>query len=159
MNSPQFSLMVIAAAVIAAIGLVLSMAIHAASLAGDTILGGDQVLGLHAGNIVVWVPVLLVALRMTRNGKRPGSWKMVLSGCPQWARYALKVLFAYAIVNCAYVLTTGIGDGSFRELKSAIRIFSSVWMLTYGAALAILYSAIRTPHLFQNEPDGVSDSR
>jgi hypothetical protein len=134
---------------LAAIGLLLSIGVHIASLFGLTIPGGKAVWSLHIGIFVVWLPAVLVATRANRGRPQGDLWKQVLAGCPSWMRMAGYGLFAYAIVNFAwFVLTTGShpeqgGDPS----PFVLRGFSGHWMVFYGAAFAILYSAFRNPSL------------
>jgi len=138
---------------LSAVGLALSVASHLAALTGLPIPGGDLVWGLHIGIFVVAVPMIVVANRMARHGKRSEIWKIALSGCPTWARNALYALVAYAVLN----FTLGMinkpesPDGSHAlDVTTAVRLFSGHWMVFYALALAILYSASRSPRLLQN---------
>ena len=85
--------------VLSATGLLLSIATHVASLLGLTVPGGGLVWSLHIGIFVVWLPAVLVAYRINRGRPQSELWKNVLSGVPKWMRYAVYVLFAYAIAN------------------------------------------------------------
>jgi hypothetical protein len=130
---------------LSAMGLLLSVGSHLAALAGWPIPGGNLVWGLHVGIFVVWLPTVLVANRMTRYGKRSDFWKLALSGCPTWARYALYGLFGYAVLNFIFGMSKlpGHGGGSNASNPGVeVRLFSGHWMVFYGAAFATLYSAI-----------------
>ncbi len=73
----------------------------------------------------------------------------MLAGCPTWMRYAAIGLFAYAFINF-FVAFSGAASNriSGGELTPAtIRGFSGHWMLFYGLAFAILFSAYRMPWL------------
>ncbi len=143
---------------LAAIGLLLSIGVHIASLLGLQIPGGELVWSLHLGIFVVWFPAVLVAARANRGRPHGDYWKTVLSGCPLWMRYAGYALFAYAIANFLWFMATKgsqphhKGDGD----ASVIRGFSGHWLVFYGTAFAILYSAYRNPRLLQRQkcPDG-----
>lgn len=134
---------------LAAVGLLLSLGVHVASLLGLRVPGGELVWSLHIGIFVVWFPAVLVAARANRGRPQREYWKTVLSGCPPWMRYTGYVLFAYAVANFFWVMATGEsrhGLKNFDEV-SAIRAFSGHWLVFYGAAFAILYSAYRAPGL------------
>lgn len=138
---------------LSALGLLLSICSHLAALAGLPIPGGNLVWALHMGIFVVWLPTVLVAHRMARHGKRSDFWKLVLSGCPPWVRYALYGLFGYAAIN--FVL--GSIDVSGRHARptaaspaAEVRLFSGHWMIFYGAAFATLYSAINNSNLLKS---------
>jgi hypothetical protein len=137
-------------ALLAALGLALSIACHAAALAGAAIPGGDAVWALHAGIFVVWLPAVVLAKRMARHGRRADFWKLALSGCPAWARYALYGLFGYALLNFIHGMSTHASDrhgADAMDFEAQVRLFSGHWMVFYGAALATLCSAIRRPQL------------
>jgi hypothetical protein len=136
---------------ISALGLLLSAGSHLAALGGFPTPGGSLVWGLHIGIFVVWLPTVLVANRIARHGKRSDFWKLALSGCPTWARYALYGLFGYAVLN--FIVGMG-GVANHRKESGAtsfeeVRLFSGHWMVFYGAALATLFSAINRPKLLK----------
>jgi len=137
--------------VLAATGLLLSICVHLAALFGIPLPGGNAVFGLHVGIFVVWLPAILVAARISRFSNRKDFWKTALSRCPAWMRRSLYVLFAYAILNFVLFIATGThGDTSGAASSSEVRGFSGHWMVFYGAAFAILYSAIRAPGLLHD---------
>jgi len=138
---------------LSAIGLLLSVGSHLAALAGLPIPGGSLVWSLHVGIFVVWLPTVLVANRMSRYGKRSDFWKLALSGCPTWARYALYGLFGYAVLNFIFGISNlpSHRDGSDASNSGAgVRLFSGHWMVFYGAAFATLYSAINNSKLLKS---------
>src|SRR6185369_854875 len=92
-------LILLPCAVLAGIGFALSVAAHALAIAGQVPPGGDLVMGLHMGIFVVWLPTVLVMVRVTKGANRKDAWKIALSGAPSWMRYALYGLFGYAILN------------------------------------------------------------
>lgn len=131
---------------LAALGFILSVAAHLMALAGLEMPGGEQVWALHVGIFVVWIPAVLVSIRVTRNTSRKDFWKVVFSGCPAWMRTAFYVLFAYALLNFFLFVFRDSRTGN--SLSEEVRGFSGHWMIFYGAAFAILYSAIHSPNLF-----------
>ncbi len=138
--------------VLAAVGLVLSVAAHAMSIAGIQIPGGGLVWALHMGIFVVWIPAVLVSLRSTRHASRKDYWKVVLAGRPVWMRRGLYVLFGYAVLNFVIFLATTAnlpkshGGGA---LPSVVRGFSGHWMAFYAAAFAVLYSRVHAPDIYR----------
>ena len=139
----------IAFSALAGIGLVLSLAVHVASLAGIALFGG-YAFALHAGIFVVWIPTVIIAQRHTRDFKQKDFWKAALRGCPSWMKWLTYGFFAYAIVNFAYFfITTAVAGSKHSGPPNAatLRGFSGHWMAFYSAAMSILYSSIRVPSL------------
>jgi hypothetical protein len=137
---------------LAAAGFVLSLYAHVMSLLGLPTLWGESVWFLHVGIFVVWLPAVLVAQRLVRNSSQKDFWKVALLGCPRWMRVALFAIFPYAILNFLYFafLANKSPDGAGGD-GSTIQGFSGHWLIFYGAAFAILYSATHRPDLL----DGV----
>jgi len=71
---------------IAGTGLVLSVIVHAASLAGIPTPLGEKSWILHIGIFVVWFPAVLVRQPLTREFKQKDLWRAALRGCPAWMR-------------------------------------------------------------------------
>jgi hypothetical protein len=137
---------------LAALGFVLSVAAHLLALMGIQIPGGGLVWGLHIGIFVVWIPAIFVSMQATRLGNRREFWKIALAGCPPWTRYALYVLFGYAILN--FILFIGAAPAHPQQFgdtppPSVLRGFSGHWMVFYAVAFAILYSRIHAPQVFK----------
>lgn len=150
--------------VLAACGITLSIAAHVMALAGVPIPGGGLVWVLHVGIFVVWLPAVLVSLKMTRHASRKDLWKMALAGCPEWMRRSLYVLFGYAMLNFILFFTSTAGQ-SRQDRKSTsnlaeVRGFSGHWMIFYGVAFAIFYSRIHSPELYRERkcPQGHTSS-
>jgi hypothetical protein len=137
--------------VLAACGLVLSVAAHCMALAGIPVPGGKLVWSLHIGIFVVWIPTVLTSMQMTRYSNRKDFWKVTFAGCPVWMRRAVYALFGYAILN--FIVFTASTGGQPKHLTgpappSMIRGFSGHWMVFYGMAFAILFSRIYAPQLY-----------
>lgn len=134
----------IAFSALAGLGLVLSLAVHAASFAGIALFGG-RAFALHVGIFVVWIPTVVIAQRNTREFKRKDFWKAALRGCPSWMKGLTYGSFAYAIVNFAYFFLTTAGGPKHSSPPDAaiLRGFSGHWMAFYSAAMSVLYSSTR----------------
>lgn len=137
---------------LAALGFVISLAAHLIALTGHMPPVGEAIFVLHAGVFIVWLPAVLVSMRLNyaqRSRSRwPGwgNWKQTLAGCPPWMTYAAYGLFGYAFLN----FFLAIGSIDQHPFKTGIdpqtvRAISGHWMLFYGLGFAILYSAFRQP--------------
>jgi hypothetical protein len=71
---------------LAALGLVLSIIVHASAVIGVTSPLGSGAWALHGGIFVVWLPAVVVVHRSTQESKQRDSWKVALRGCPEWMR-------------------------------------------------------------------------
>ena len=134
-----------------------SLAAHVMSLCGLPIPFDEAFWVLHIGVFVVWLPAVFVFMQAGRG--RPTSyfgfglerWKGALAGCPDWMRYFLYLLFAYAIINFLIAMQ-GITDGPLPEgatPPSVVRAFSGHWLVFYYSAFAICYSAYMKPELLR----------
>jgi hypothetical protein len=137
--------------VLALCGLILSVGVHVASLLGFHLPGGKLVWSLHIGIFVVWLPTVLVSMRIGRGTNRKDAWNLALSGCPVWMRRALYLVMGYAVFNFLIFMLAGAdhpkppGDAP----PEVIRGFSGHWMVFYGAAFETLYSVIHRPALLE----------
>jgi hypothetical protein len=132
---------------LAGVGLILSLAVHVAALAGIPLFGGAA-FALHAGIFVVWIPTVLVAHQRTQDFRRGDFWKAALRGCPTWMKRLTYGFFVYAIVNFGYFfITTAVAGPSHAGPANAatLRGFSGHWMAFYSAAMSVLYSSARIP--------------
>jgi hypothetical protein len=123
---------------IAVAGLIASVIAHVSSLLGVPQPFGPAVWLLHAGIFVVWLPAVVVAMRLARGAKQADFWKATLRGCPSWMRRGFYVLFAYAFINFFVGIALGLESGS-----DNLRLFSGHWTLFYYAGMAMLYSAVK----------------
>jgi hypothetical protein len=130
------------------LGLLLSIVVHIAALTGVEILSNEYFFLLHGGIVVVWLPAVLVARRVTRQVPQAEFWNAALGGCPTWMRKAFYALFGYAILNFMLLLSRNIGQPKHTGTTlSDVWGFSGHWMVFYAGAFCILYSAIRAGHL------------
>jgi hypothetical protein len=129
-------------AILSGVGLVLSMASHAAALFGAQGPLGDFAFVLHIGIFVVWIPAILAAHRLVQNARWKDFWKAALRGCPGWMTYMTYGLAGYAVFNFAvFAMATPTTGQAGPMSPEVVRGFSGHWMAFYSAALAILYSA------------------
>jgi len=136
---------------LAGLGFLLSLAIHVIALVGRVPPGGEAVMAMHFGVFVVWLPAMLVSMRLNQGQPRRGwrgwnTWRNMLAGCPTWMKYGAYGLFAYAFLNffLAFGGKTENPSGGIAD-PLTLRGFSGHWMLFYGLAFAILFSAFREP--------------
>jgi hypothetical protein len=130
---------------LAAIGLVVSLWVHLGAVMGRRVAPEAFFWMLHVGIFVVWFPAMFVAQRLVGNVNRKDLWKVVLKGSPDWMRYMVYGFFGYTVVNFLFFVTKApAGGGGPNPPAEVWRGFSGHWMAFYSAALAILYSAVRT---------------
>jgi hypothetical protein len=135
---------------LSALGFLLSLVAHVVSICGLSIPDRIPVMDLHIGIFIVWFPAVLVAGRMTNSTNRKDFWKVALSGCPLWMRRSFYVIGGYALLNFAFFILRGGTRASGGEASpSIVWGFSGHWLAFYGAAFAILYSAIHAPQIMQ----------
>ncbi len=142
---------------LSAFGFLLSLVAHVSARAGTDLKLGNGVFVLHGGIFLVWLPAMLIAMRLGRGkagtwGFGFSSWKQVLSGCPRWMTYLLIALFAYVFLNFFLFMGKVQPQSSPTDPASpeVIRGFSGHWLLFYYAAFAIAYSAFKKPELLAN---------
>ncbi len=137
----------------AACGLVLSFAVHLLSLVGLHPGGKALFVGLHVGIFPLWIPVTLIAMKMTgtrpMSGSRSYYWNLLLSGSPSWMQYMSRGFLIYALINFDIFLLliatsgtgkpAGFGNDDFPSV--AWRGFSGHWMAFYSVGLAVLTAA------------------
>jgi hypothetical protein len=125
----------------AACGLMLSLAAHLLALAGHPPGGNALFFALHIGIFPLWIPVVLISMKMMNGVRRQDYWEVALAGCPPWMKYMTYGFFAYAVINFAiFVILVPkgkppVGGAPPPEVWHG---FSGHWMLFYSAGLAIL---------------------
>lgn len=133
---------------LAGIGLVLSIIVHGLALAGITVPGDQLVRSLNGGIFIVWLPAVLVSIQTTKYASQRDFWKVALSGCPNWMRKTMYALFIYAIINFMH-FSANSPKSPRGEGPAVVCGFAGHWMIFYGVAFSVLYSAIHAPHLFR----------
>jgi hypothetical protein len=136
-----------------ALGLALSLWVHLGALGGRKVAPEPFFWMLHGGIFVVWLPAVLVGIRRVGKTYRKNYWRTVLRGSPAWLRYMVYAFFGYAVVNFLFFMTQAPNkvEGGGTPIATW-RGFSGHWMAFYSAALAILYSAARSPTESRIEP-------
>lgn len=140
---------------LSAIGLSLSLWVHFGAVAGRKVAPEPYFWMLHVGIFVVWFPTVLVANRRVGNARRKDYWDAVFKGSPIWFKYVVYAFLAYAFLNFLIFLPQAPGKKDYPGDGTPVvvwRGFSGHWMVFYAAALAILYSAARTPSESRIEP-------
>ena len=133
---------------LAAVGFLLSLAVHVVSIAGIALPNRAPVFALHVGVFVVWVPVVIATIRIPRGSNRRESFENALSGAPAWMSHGLQLLFLYALLNFAlFALNAPEHPARASTPPSLVRGFSGHWLLFYAASFAVLYSVKRRPEL------------
>jgi len=129
----------------AACGLALSLAVHILSFFGIQLGGEKLFFALHIGIFPLWLPVVLIAQKMSGNMRSWDFWKTALSGCPTWMKYMTYGFFIYAFINFAIFFMLTIGHpqpkGGGAPSAEVFHGFSGHWMAFYSAGLAVLTSA------------------
>jgi Protein of unknown function (DUF3592) len=128
------------------VGFLLSLSANIGSLMGRRVLPGAFFFILHAGVFAVWFPAFFVAKKKVGNTHRKDFWKLVLRGAPDWMRYSLYTVFFYGFVGFFISVANARAGGSQLEFLPW-RQFSTVWMIFYAAAFAILYASSFEPYI------------
>lgn len=120
---------------------------------------------LHFGSILLWIPAVIVSVRMTKGHPRNEFWERTIGTLPRWIRAGVYAMGWYAMINfILFVLqnegVAGVIDGKqvlhnhghiirqvtakeFDQCKILDeRGFSGHWIFFYGAAAAMLYAWI-----------------
>ena len=123
-------------AVVAAAGLLASIACHLMGWLHVEPPWGRSVFLLHIGIFLVWIPLVVFANRtMPKTGR--GNFEHLLAELPRWARVATGLLFAYALLNFAYfIICTYQYPKHGVPFSVELRGFSGHWMMFYGVAWA-----------------------
>ncbi|MGC2163735.1 MAG: zinc ribbon domain-containing protein [Silvibacterium sp.] len=124
---------------LAIVGSVATLMIHVASLFGITDPFEHYLKFVGPGVFVVFLPMIFVINRLTRDYKQKDLWRAALRGCPSWMRHAVWVIFGYAWVGF-FALPFLYGGGMSSSANSA-RSMSAMLLVFYVIPVAVLYSA------------------
>jgi hypothetical protein len=133
--------------VYAACGLALSLVVHILSFFGLALGGNWLFTTLHVGIFPLWLPVVLIAQKMTSGTTRRDFWNAAFSGCPPWMKYMTYGFLGYAILN--FVIFTFLIPAhppprqAGAPPAAVVHGFSGHWMAFYSAGLAIVTTAYR----------------
>jgi hypothetical protein len=127
-------------------GLVLSLAAHLLAYTGQQPGGNALFFALHVGIFPLWIPVVLIAQKITRGAPRKDFWRIAASGCPAWMKQMTYIFFGYAIVNfLLFILSAPSSSRGAGPPPPAVwRGFSGHWMAFYSAGLAIVTTAYKS---------------
>jgi hypothetical protein len=128
-------------AALAAAGMFFALLSHVAAWRGIGWPEGNYALALLAGVFVVWLPAVILSVRLTRNTLQRDLWKTTLRGCPAWMKGLLYAVGGYTFVNLAIVLAQR-PEGNLAS-PPVMRGLTGQWMIFYGFAGAILYSGAK----------------
>lgn len=129
--------------ILAALGFAISLVAHLLALAGVGLPSNEARVALLIGIFVVLAPTMLISWKFNPGRRLHLSWKQMLSGCPDWMRYAAYGLFAYAVLN--FFLMMGKLPPRNGISPASVRLFSSYCMLFYGLSFCTLYTFYRKP--------------
>ena len=103
------------------------------------------------------LPVSMLSTRLNLAQGTRNSWRSSLVGCPKWMRLALAIIAAYLLLTFAVMWFGLVPSGQ----ESALRVFSSFWMLLFSVGIAVSYSALQRPQLleYRNGRDGKNSPR
>lgn len=119
---------------LSALGLILSILAHVASLLGLSLPPAASV--LETGMFVVFIPAVLVMKSFVPQ-RDIRHLKVALCGAPKWMRYMAYGFVGYAVVS--FILFLFIAPSQ----TSSIVEDTSSWMAFYSAAFVMLYSALQ----------------
>jgi hypothetical protein len=143
--------------VVAAVGFGLSLWVHFGAVAGKKVAPEPLFWMLHIGIFVVWFPAVLVSNRRVGKSSRKDYWDVVFRDSPAWFKYAVYGFLGYAVVNFLIFISEVPNGEEFPGEGAPVaawRGFSGHWMAFYAAALAILYSAVRSARESGIDPSG-----
>lgn len=132
--------------IIAWIGLVFSVAVHATSIVGSEYALSDIeefVWILHGGAIFLGFGAVLCSGTITTGTQEKDFWKAVLIYCPSWMKKMVGFFVLYGIVNFIIFISIGIKGNGDDTPASVFRGFSGHWMIFYSIEVAIFCSYLR----------------
>lgn len=131
---------------LSATGLVVSLVIHIAALAGTALVSMVGFFTLHAASILLFFP----AVKASTQQGRPQSLTVAIKSWPEWLRIPAYVFFYYAILNfflcVVFFLMQEPGYDSFQDATptpQVIRWFSGHWMLFFLVSASMMYMRLR----------------
>lgn len=123
---------------VASVGFAAQAVVHIAALCGLTAPFQQLEKLLIPALFVVFVPMILLMNRMTRDFRQRDIWKAALRGCPQWMRVTLWTIAGYAWLAALSPLL--FGSRNLSPLASA-RCASAMILAFYAISVGVLYSA------------------
>lgn len=133
---------------LATAGFFVVLGIHVAALFGARYPFEHFVLILAPGVFIVWLPTVVVSIRLTRNVKQRDFWHAALRGCPKRLQRGLWILVGYGWVG--FFALPLIYGGGMDALDNKARSMSGALFSFYAVAACVLYSAIQLQKLGQD---------
>jgi hypothetical protein len=107
--------------------------------------------------LLVWLPAIIFAGRLSRKSGRKDLWGAMLRGCPDWLRRIIWAVFAYCWAG--FFIFPMLNKGIRWEEINNDRVASGILLAFYLIAAAILFSATRADKIdSQKTPKCVADS-
>jgi hypothetical protein len=130
---------------LSAVGFAALLVIHVASLIGVA-YPFERFLGiLGPGLFVVFLTMIFVMNRLTRDFKQKDIWRAALRGCPTWMRRAVWTISGYSWLG--FFVWPLIFGGGMDSATNKARVGSGVLMIFYLISFAVLYSATKAQTL------------
>jgi hypothetical protein len=133
---------------LATVGFVAMLAIHVASLFGITYPFDQSLRFLGPGVFIVFLPMIFVMNRLTRDFKQKEVWRAALRGCPQWMRRTVWIICGYAWVG--FFALPFLYGGGMNLAANKVRSMSATLLIFYLIPAAVLYSATQIQHSDDN---------
>jgi hypothetical protein len=137
---------------LAATGFACSVVVHVLSWLGVAV--PQPLMLLHLGIFIVWLPTIIASTRLARNHPQRDFWKASLRGAPLWASKSLIWLGGYVLVHFFASILLLQGRLGVSKAVEDFRIVSGHWMIFYGVATGVLYSAIHAVDEERKCPQG-----
>lgn len=179
----EISANVIVFALLAALGLLISIAANVSTFFGvEPMHRWPYIWLLHLGVFVAFIPAF--SIQGQHGNKKPLRWRDVFGGVPGWLRWMLVSLIIYAPMSgLAFVIVCGSGgpskeaDGTYamtshgRILRTLtadeyhrasgyeFRFMSSWWIMFYSISLALLVSAMNRQKALASQQDVAIQTR
>jgi hypothetical protein len=134
--------------IVSGAGFLTTAAALVAAFAEYTLLSGFKMFALYVGPFFVWTPVMIAQKSLLRATKPGAAWSLLVRGCPAWMRYGVYALCAFVIFNFLFFSASpspsdvSAGSNNDPGAPAAVRSSAALWLLFYGTAFAILYSAL-----------------
>ena len=156
--------------VLAVLGLILSLTAHLATFVGiDPMQVCPWVWFLHMGIFVVWIPVVFLSNRCTKDQRKKDHLQVAMQNSPAWMQKLVGPLFTYVLFNFFFTIfflqggyTPRQVNGQFsltdhgklvrnitqaeyhRQQAYQVRAFSGHWILFYALASLVLYPTAKS---------------
>jgi len=122
---------------LALLGFFLSLIAHMGAYIGIARPFGFDPWPLHIGMLLVCLPAVFAAKKLSKDFPKADMWKATLRGGPEWMMPLLRLIFGYALLN---LFVYAVIDGNSQNEAIKLRGFSGHWLLFYYVSFAVLYS-------------------